>query len=119
MHIGRQQFRRANCSGRKRLMSLVHEPGALELMQINADIGAGAIVMLTARMVHLRPHHSIRLGPSEREAYVYVLHVSFICPLQVDISTHGIAIGEGVHSRHHPHQWDVANRQQRSTVRGA
>jgi hypothetical protein len=51
MHIGRQQFRRANCSGRKRLMSLVHDPGALELMQINADIGAGAIVMLTELLV--------------------------------------------------------------------
>ena len=50
MHRGRRQFSRVNCSGRKRLMSLVHEPGTLELMQINADIGAGAIVMLTARM---------------------------------------------------------------------
>jgi hypothetical protein len=79
----------------RQIMSLVHEQGAVELMQINADMGTGAIVVLTGSH-----------GPGDRHGLR-------------SISTHAIPIGQGEHCRNRPHQCDVADRQHSSIVRSA
>ena len=85
-----------DCSDRKRLMSLALEARTLELTRINADIGAGGIVVPLGS--------ALRAGSIRLHVYSW---------------THAIAIGQGEHCRNHPHQWDVANHEQRPSIRSA